>query len=396
MIKVAAATGLALVLVLAGCSSSKSPSSSPTSSGAGSASASTSASGSSAVSTAQSVVNTLTGAWPDVTAPGPSVNGAALKGKKVYYISIAYVVPYFHSVEAGLAAGLAKVGATVIPCDANASPSGASACMSTAITQGASVVITDSIPLAFAQNAYTGLSAAHIPVVLVDLASTDSVNSTDSIAYVVGNDKTNPTAWGQYTADDVFLAAAGKPVDALYVNLAVGPQTIEATAGAQAEYAKICPSTCKTAIATVTSSDQNQASSAVSGALLKDPNINYIVCTSGIFQGVQAGVTNASATNHVKIVGITEGVAAMQSLKQKQLVYSMVGTSPYFEGWALADQSIRVGAGAPPVQQYNLPIRIYTQDNVQSLNLTDAGFNSSQWFGGGDFPTMFGKLWGAS
>lgn len=322
------------------------------------------------------------------------MNGAALKGKLIYYVPINYAVPYFHVIEGAIAQAMGHLGATVRACDAQSNPSSAAQCLSTAASQGAAVVVTDSIPDAFAQNAYSQLAAKGIPVIKNSLDSKTAATSTDMSAYVIGDPASNPTSWGTYTADLVATDSNGTG-HALYIDFATSPQLHESIAGAKAEMSKVCPH-CSITVKPQTTTDQNQAASLVSSALLADPSINYIVATASILQGVTTGLQNANATGKVKFIAITEGTPTVQALKNNAGVYAVVLTAPYYQGWAIADQIVRVVTKTKPVQAYPLPIRILTQQNDANITASDAAFASNQWFGGGNFQSMYLKLWGAS
>jgi hypothetical protein len=69
------------------------------------------------------------------------------------------------------------------------------------------------------------------------------------------------------------------------------------------------------------------------------------------------------------------------------------GGSPLgWYGWAIMDQSVRAMLGLPPVADENIPVRLFTTQNVQGLTLT-AGQNAA-WYGTADYVGEYKKLWG--
>jgi ribose transport system substrate-binding protein len=80
-------------------------------------------------------------------------------------------------------------------------------------------------------------------------------------------------------------------------------------------------------------------------------------------------------------------------LKNKQFLTADVGASPIFEGWVEADAVLRLMAHQS-VPDSTIPIRLFTQDNIGSLQLTSAAENTGEWYGPTDFAAGFTKLWG--
>jgi ribose transport system substrate-binding protein len=129
-------------------------------------------------------------------------------------------------------------------------------------------------------------------------------------------------------------------------------------------------------VSTVTTGSEQEAETVVSSAMISHPNINYISTIGGLQPGVASGLQDAHATSKVRFIGITESLSAMQLLQSNSGVYSIVGTNPYFEGWASADQVIRMVAKQTPISSYDIPMRIFTQSNVGSLTLNQQAENS--------------------
>jgi ribose transport system substrate-binding protein len=347
---------------------------------------------SSGVAQAKTTVKSLTPPAQPVTISSKSVNGSLLRGKTVTYVPIDYEIPYFHTVEAGLSNALSKVGATLDTCDAASSPSTASQCLQTAANQGSAAVVVNSIPPAFAPSGFAALAAKKIPVIFLDQATTQKAQNS-SQALVFGNSQSNPVAWGKYAAATIVADSNGQ-ANVLLIDIGVSPQFHEAVVSATANILKLCHS-CLVTVSTVTTGSEQEAETVVSSAMISHPNINYISTIGGLQPGVASGLQDAHATSKVRFIGITESLSAMQLLQSNSGVYSIVGTNPYFEGWASADQVIRMVAKQTPISSYDIPMRIFTQSNVGSLTLNQQAENSPSWYGGGNWEAAFEKSWGA-
>jgi len=63
------------------------------------------------------------------------------------------------------------------------------------------------------------------------------------------------------------------------------------------------------------------------------------------------------------------------------------------QGWAFADQGLRVLAGQQPLGDLNIPTRLFDASNINSLNLS---LEESEWYGVGDYKAKFKAVWGVT
>jgi ribose transport system substrate-binding protein len=112
-------------------------------------------------------------------------------------------------------------------------------------------------------------------------------------------------------------------------------------------------------------------------------------------QVVQAGAQQSGFAGKVK-AGSTDGIlGALQELKSGRFLSADVGYDFAYLGWADADNVLRQMLGMPVVNE-TVPRRLFTANNVGSLDLTPAGQASGDWYGSPGYTTMFTKLWGGS
>jgi len=321
---------------------------------------------------------------------------AALAGKTVYYVPIVQQVPIFPVVEAGLGQALASVGARLHVCDGGASPATATACLNQAIADGAAAVVTDSIPFGFAEQGFLSLEKHHIPVLLGDEppvgAAGTPTEGTDQLAFL----ETNQTRAMSLSADWIISHSQGK-ADVLVVEVTDSPLTVQAiTQGALVQFRTLCPG-CT--VHTITTSTANLSSlpSAVSSALLKDRNIGYVFSEFDTdVQAALGGVVQSGFAS--KVVGVSSmGIlGSLQMLHSSNFLYEDTGSDGILLGWQYANQAFRMILHQPVLQTEDIPQRVFTRDNVGSLDLTPAGQLSGAWYGATGFKTAFEKLWGAS
>jgi ribose transport system substrate-binding protein len=160
------------------------------------------------------------------------------------------------------------------------------------------------------------------------------------------------------------------------------------------EFKKYC-SGCKVTIDKMTQSAPDQIASAVNSSLIKDPGVQYYYTEfEDDLQGVLQGVQQAGKTTGLKVEAATATIAGLQKMKAGQSVAGEVGDDVNYEGWADADEILRMMAGQPVVKE-NIPERLFDSTNINSITLTPAAQAAGVWYGNPKkFETGFEKLWG--
>lgn len=371
--------GIALAIALAGCSAGNTPTSST----------SNSTDSSAGVAAAKASVAKYSQENTEFTAPGDPITGvSALNGKKVMYIPANGVVPYFGVSFKGVHDALESVGVTASVCDAKANPSDAASCLNQAVSQGYAGVIIDSLPPVIAQQAFNAVQDAGIPILLLSQSIPDGSKAT---VQATGADYVQLTA----LAADVIIADSNGSAKILGVGVNDSPITIDwMKKGAEPEVAKNCAQCTINTIYTKTT-DLQQLPSLVSAALLKNPAINYILPEFGaVLDGSIQGAQNASRTD-TKIVSTTGGLENLQRVAKGSEVAD-VGFDLIAQGWFASDTLIR--------QMLKLPVdttktvitpRIFTKATVNGMDISQAGWENSSWYGGTGYQTKLKALWGA-
>jgi ribose transport system substrate-binding protein len=364
--------------------------------GSSSKNASSTTSGSSpGVSRASAVVASLSRPATNFPAPGPPLKGVkSLKGKTVWYIPISLSVPVFAVGNSALHTALAKVGVSEHACSGEANPSATAACINQAVARGAGAIITDAVPVALAANAFSNAESHHIPVLIVNQlppprgvpGSVKGVGN-DKLAYALLQDSALVGA----EADWVIADSHGK-ANALVMPFTDSPSTLAYAARAEAIFRRDCPG-CTVAVQKVGLANATLIPSQTSAALLKHQGTQYVMPEfDAVLQPVGQGIQQTSSSQHPKVVTAGGDLPALQEIKAGRLALDAGEDFPY-EGWADADEVMRMMLGMPVVTEH-VPVRLFTAANVRSLRLTPAAQASGEWYGSSAYSTMFEHLWG--
>jgi ribose transport system substrate-binding protein len=142
----------------------------------------------------------------------------------------------------------------------------------------------------------------------------------------------------------------------------------------------------------VPSGQWNTLQTKTASLIRANPDVNYIVPDfDGMVIFALPGVHSAGAQGKVKIVSFNATPSVMKALKNKDVVAAETGGPNLLQGWAFADQALRVAAGYPPLPDIGIKDRLFTTDNINSINLDS---QESTWYGEGNYAAAYKKLWG--
>jgi ribose transport system substrate-binding protein len=318
---------------------------------------------------------------------------SSIKGKTVYYVPITQQSPQFAVTQAALQAAFGAVGVTLQVCNGNATPTAISACLDQAVTAKAGAIITDAIPYVLAANSFAAAEKAGIPVLNTNQIEDAAHPAADKLGYIYAAGSAQMIAVADWIASD----SNGKAT--VVINESTdGPAPVAFVAAAQKEFASVCPD-CKVTINKISSSNFSLIAPSTSSALLKTPNVGYVVSEFDQYlQPTLGGVQQAGKAASVKGVSGAAQLSGLQMLAKKNFLYASVGQASAYQGWVDADAVLRMmtGTSGDKLATYTIPIRLFTRDNVADVQLTDAAQASGEWFGPSDYTQSFLKLWGVS
>ena len=386
-------TALAAAALLAACSSSSS-STTGTASGSSSASASASAGGPTSpadagVALAQQTVAKLeatTGSYPVPTASVPGVS--KLKGRTVFYIPLLQDVPTFAVAAQTMKAALTRAGLKLQVCDGQAQPTAVAACVQQAVGAGAAGIVLDAIPYGMAYSALNAAVAKGVPVLVADqVPQPASTPNTDHVSYLPGaQDQASQIAWWT-------IADSNGKANGIIAEEIDNPSSIAAVTDSLAIYKKYCPA-CVITVKQISASTTALEAAAASSNLQTHPNATYYY--TEFEDSLQPTIQGIQQDGKASAISLSVGAGTVNGLgllKSGSLVKAVVVVDEAYEGWALTDQILRMATGIAPVEE-TIPTRLFTKQNIGTIQVTTADQASGVWFGDTSFENDFAKLWG--
>ena len=390
---VAPGAALTAAAMLAACSSSTSSSSTSASSPAASSAASASASagsgdtGSAGLAKAQAMVSQLEATTTAYPVPTASISGvSSLKGKTVYYIPLVQFIPGFVVTAATMKTALAKVGLNLQICNGQGQPSAVAACVQQATGAGAAGIITDAVPYGMAQNALDAAKSKGIPIIIADQYPPSGNTNSDAVTYVPGVvDQPSQIAWW-------IIANSGGKANAILAQESDSPSSIAYVQNSLPIYKQNCPD-CTVTVKNITATTNAQLASDTSANLLSNPNATYYYTEfeDSLDPTVQ-GIQQSNKTD-ISLSVAGGSVDGLGRLKSNSMVKAVVVVDQAYAGWALTDEILRMATKTTPADE-PFPSRLFTSDNIGSIQVTTAAQGSGEWFGDTSYQSAFEKLWG--
>jgi ribose transport system substrate-binding protein len=388
-------TALAAAALLAACSSSSS-SSSTTGTTSGTSSASTSASvggptspADAGVALAQQNVAKLEATTSSYPVPTASVPGVSkLKGRTVFYIPLLQDVPTFAVAAQTMKAALTRAGLKLQVCDGQAQPTAVAACVQQAVGAGAAGIVLDAIPYGMAYSALNAAVAKGVPVLVADqVPQPASTPNTDRVSYLPGaQDQASQIAWWT-------IADSGGKANGIIAEEIDNPSSIAAVTDSLAIYKKYCPA-CVITVKQISASTTALEAAAASSNLQTHPDATYYY--TEFEDSLQPAIQGIQQDGKASAISLSVGAGTVNGLgllKSGSLVKAVVVVDEAYEGWALTDQILRMATGTAPVPA-TIPTRLFTEQNIGTIQVTTADQASGVWFGSTSFENDFAKLWG--
>jgi ribose transport system substrate-binding protein len=371
---------IAASVAVAGCGSGSNNSSSSSSSSSASAAPA-------GVATAQQQVASLSATTATYPVPTGSVNGVKkLKGQTVYYIPLVQQIPGFVVTAATMKTALAKAGLKLQVCNGQGQPSAVAACVQQAVGAKAAGIITDAIPYGMAANALGAAKGKGIPVIIADQFPSAGNTNTNQLAYVPGVvNQPSQIAWW-------MIANSQGKANAIIAEEADSPSSMQYVTNSLPIYKKYCPG-CTITVKKITASTNSLLASATSSNILANPSATYYYTefedslqptVQGIQQSGKSGISLSVAGGSVDGLGL---------LKGNSVVKAVVVVDQAYAGWALTDEILRMATKSGPVNE-TFPSRLFTAQNIGSIQVTPAAQASGAWFGNSSYQSDFAQLWG--
>lgn len=331
-------------------------------------------------------------AVPPFVAPGPAFDASKAKGKRVFVIPTASQLRQCDQIAKDVITLSQKVGMTGTYFQNSGGPAGWIPGMQQAISQhyDAIVLICGIDPNLMTPQVKAATQAG---IAVIDSGLGDTSNGAQSDPLVTA--QTNiPNYQSISRAMDVAILEHRKePFTAFLVTSNEVPSSVVMEKAIRAEFAKYCPKCALKATNVAVPEWGTKIQSAVSSALVSDPNIKAVIPIYDGMTAPTAAAIRASGRTDLKMYGCYGGTP--EYILQMPKGYPMatdIGPSHLWRAYAVVDQMLRVltGAGAVPADKAMDPERLFTMDNYQEVtSVPNDGFGS-------EFPTGYEKLWGLS
>jgi len=321
--------------------------------------------------------------------PTASVSGVSkFKGRTVYYIPLDAHIPGFVVTAAAMKTALAQAGLNFQECDGQATPSAIASCVSQATGASAAGIILDSIPYGMAENALNGAASKGIPVIIADQYAPAGTANSNQLTYVEGvvNQPTQIAWW--------LIADSKGKANIIIGEEADSPSSIAYVQNALPILTQYCPG-CSVLVKQITATESTtQIQTAVSSNILADPGVQYYY--TEFEDSLQATLSGIQAAGKASSIGLAVAGGSTDSLgllQNGQTVKAVVTVDQAYAGWALTDEILRMMTKSGPVTE-TFPSRLFTAQNIGSIQVTAAAQASGDWFGNDSYQSAFATLWG--
>jgi ribose transport system substrate-binding protein len=337
-------------------------------------------------------------AVPKFTAPGPSINVASLKGKRIFLIQ--EIPNDFNSVIQNAMKKIAtSAGVNMTIYTNQGQVSQWVQGMNEGIAQKPDLIILNLAPDPRSlQPQIAAAKAAGIPVLITHFYDDSSPlpPACEGCAAGVTALVTAPFNVAEAAMADWVIADSGGTATVLVPTVEALP-TQGMVNAIQGEFQKYCPSTCPVKVITIPIANlaTNQLQTQIQSELISNPKINYVIDQiDAMSPATLAAIRTAGRTGKVKVLGYNGSLFAIQYLQSSadnQIFAADAGESTDWIAYANMDQAFRLLAGMQPAPE-RTPFRIF-----DSSNAAEAGNPPSLTQGyGTDYVTGFKQLWGMS
>lgn len=324
---------------------------------------------------------------PSWKEPGPAFDASKAKGKKVMYIGVDASIPIVKTIYDALKDAGSQVGVDVQQFDGKGQVAEFNRGIETAVSQKYDAITLLAIPSDLVAGAIADAKKAGIPVVQVQEHDPGSALADG----VVGQVTFCYSCAGKLIADFVIADSGGKANGTIFISKDVSNGTDEEK-GMRDEFGELCPD-CKFESQNVAVADWNSKLGTLTRSILTSkPDTGYLLALyDGMTIPIVPAIAQAGKAGKVKVVSFNATPSVMKEMSQGDTMAGDVGGANVWFGWGLADQVLRVLAGDSPVQDENIPLRMFTKQNLGDIDLSK---DESTWYGSVDFRGEYKKLWG--
>jgi ribose transport system substrate-binding protein len=325
-------------------------------------------------------------AVPTFEAPGPAFDArAAAQGKTLLSIPASSSIPFVRTIQDGMKELAGEVGLGFVDWPNQGRPAQWVQGMSAAVDRKVDAVnLLAGINPAALGPQLQAADRAGIPTIVSHLYDLDQTPEPGVQTVDIPYEQA-----GRLLADWVIVKTEAD-ANALVVTIDEVVSTEAMVKGIRGEFDQHC-SGCKLSFTNVAIADvATRIQPQVQSALLKDPNINYVIALYDSAEApfVVAAINAAGRQGQVKVVTFN-GTPSVLKMVADGSVEMDVGENLDWISYGIMDQTLRILGGMDPVDDPKLPLRIFDKDNV-----AEAGDppRDGEGFGSG-YQEEYRKLW---
>ncbi len=322
---------------------------------------------------------------------GPSVpafDASSLKGKNVWFVSLALSIPYSQQVWSGVQQGAAALGMKATSFDGKFSPADVTRGIDLAVQDKADAIIVHSLPAGVVAPAIAEAKEAGVKIISAETQNPGPPlpDVPDTVDALAGHSYSIPA---EAMAAQIVADSGGKAKVHFYSASDIGPGSKQGTDAFVAKLKELCAD-CEVEVEDAPVAQWSGMTQRVTSLLRSQPDLDYIV---PIFDGMSVGMLPGirSSGSDVKIVTGDATDSVLQALADGEFVLADIGQPNVWTGVGILDQTARVLAGEPPVEDIGVQYRMFTSNNISSIDLKA---EPSTWYGDVDFLAEYKKIWG--
>jgi ABC-type sugar transport system substrate-binding protein len=339
------------------------------------------------VSEAKKIVAEAMKAPANFVAPGPAFDANKIAGKTLWYISFSEQSPVMATWSGTMQRIVQSYGGKVNIVDGKSNFSEFGRLIEQAVANHADAIVLMGIPPQAFSVQMQQAKDAKIPVIV----GSNGVAAVPETNGVVGAVTIDHAQVGKLLGAWVVADTGGKGQTVVVTHDEVmGTKTIvDSVSG---EVNRLCGSACSVKAENLPFARIQTEGEVTQSLAARNPDLKYIIPVYDFETlTMAAALQSAGAADRISLASFNAIPAVMQKLKKGE-VGADVGAPNGWFGFAMADQIMRVMGGISPVADIKVPLRLFTRENIDSIDL-DVGEGS--WYGKVDFPVEYRKLWGA-
>ena len=314
--------------------------------------------------------------------PSLPINIAALKGKKIWFISPSQATPYALGVSQGVQAAGAAAGIDVQVFDGKAQPNLFNEGVSQAVAAKAAAIITYAIAPALISQTLPKAIEAGIPIMV-------AMTGQPAPEGVFASVNPDVPALGRLQAD-AALVQTGCKFNGAIVFASNFPILVAMKDATKARMSELCPACTLADLNVQLPSISTQLAPQTTSTMARLPQLNAFITTLDNAAVFMVPAIEQAQRPDVNIIGANGNPANLDFIRGGRVqTYDAAYPPPQYVGWLFFDQAARAVAKLP-IPDIKVPVQMIDKSNVGP-----AGSGEDVVFPGlAGYQTAFKKIWG--